>query len=126
MLAQLIHEVIALPLAALCGVSLSQFSIEEKIRWREKSQTKKREDGAYFLLGIFNIYMPLIYGEGDNAFSRLREEINKQFSSNVAARLGAVDEVRPLGLCGRPAAPLNDVDDFIGRAFDFDQMAQAP
>ena len=36
------------------------------------------EDEAYSLLGIFDVYMPLIYGEGrENAFKRLREEINK-------------------------------------------------
>jgi hypothetical protein len=33
---------------------------------------------AYSLLGIFDVYMPLIYGEGrDNAFTRLQEEIDK-------------------------------------------------
>ena len=125
MLAQLIHEVTSIPLAALRGTSLTQFPIDEKIRWTEKRQTKKEEDGAYCLLGIFNVFMPLIYGEGNNAFRRLKEEINKQFGINVAARLGAVDEIRSHGLCGRPA-PLNDVDDLIRRASDFGQMAQVP
>jgi hypothetical protein len=38
----------------------------------------RKEDKAYSLLGIFDVYMPLIYGEGkDNAFTRLREEIDK-------------------------------------------------
>ncbi|KAL6249525.1 hypothetical protein RBB50_003378 [Rhinocladiella similis] len=122
-LAQLIHEVTTLPLAALRGEPLSQFSIDERIRWTEKRQTKKREDGAYCLLGIFEVYMPLLYGEGDNAFSRLREEINKKCGGNVAARLGAIGEVGSMGLYERPA-PLNVVDDFIGRASDLDQMAQ--
>ena len=39
--------------------------------------TKKKEDKAYCLLGIFNVFMPLIYGEGDNASVRLREELEK-------------------------------------------------
>jgi len=42
-----------------------------------KRKTKRKEDRAYSLLGIFNIYMPLIYGEGDNAFTQLEEGINK-------------------------------------------------
>lgn len=33
---------------------------------------------AYCLLGLFKIYMPLIYGEGDEAFFRLQQEIIKQ------------------------------------------------
>jgi len=46
--------------------------------WIEKRSTTRKEDKAYSLLGIFGIHMPLIYGEGENnAFRRLREEINK-------------------------------------------------
>lgn len=33
------------------------------------------EDRAYSLLGIFNVNMPLIYGESETAFRRLQEEI---------------------------------------------------
>ena len=33
------------------------------------------EDRAYSLLGIFDINMPTLYGEGDRAFRRLQEEI---------------------------------------------------
>ncbi|RKK38501.1 hypothetical protein BFJ66_g12442 [Fusarium oxysporum f. sp. cepae] len=35
----------------------------------------EKEDGAYSLMGIFGINMPLLYGEGDKAFYRLQEEI---------------------------------------------------
>jgi hypothetical protein len=45
--------------------------------WTEKRETKRAEDMAYSLLGIFDVHIPLIYGEGkDNALRRLREEIN--------------------------------------------------
>ena len=38
----------------------------------------RREDKAYSLLGIFDIQMPLLYGEGrEKALKRLREEIDK-------------------------------------------------
>jgi hypothetical protein len=48
--------------------------------WAESRETTRQEDKAYSLLGIFDVYMPLIYGEGrENAFKRLREEINKPF-----------------------------------------------
>jgi hypothetical protein len=45
--------------------------------WSANRQTTKDEDGAYCLLGIFNIFMPLIYGEGkDSALKRLQREID--------------------------------------------------
>jgi hypothetical protein len=37
----------------------------------------RREDKADALLGMFAAFMPLMYGEGDNAFARLREQIDK-------------------------------------------------
>jgi hypothetical protein len=46
--------------------------------WAEERQTTEEEDGAYCLLGIFGIFMPLIYGEGRaNALNRLRKAINE-------------------------------------------------
>jgi hypothetical protein len=47
-----------------------------------KRETKHEEDMAYSLLGIFGIFLPLIYGEGrENAFRRLREEASKSVKS---------------------------------------------
>ncbi|KAI1881326.1 hypothetical protein JX265_000152 [Neoarthrinium moseri] len=43
--------------------------------WAAGRQTEKEEDRAYSLLGMFNIYMPVIYGEGIRAFTQLQEEI---------------------------------------------------
>ena len=73
-----IHEITGMAVQALQGRALSEFSVDERLSWAEKRETKREEDKAYSLLGIFDIYMPLIYGEGmDNAFRRLREEIDK-------------------------------------------------
>ena len=39
-------------------------------------QTTEEEDGAYCLLGILNIFMPLIYAEGkSSALRRLQREL---------------------------------------------------
>lgn len=38
-------------------------------------QTSRREDRAYSLLGLFDVNIPLLYGEGDRAFRRLQREI---------------------------------------------------
>ncbi|KAK4222780.1 WD40-repeat-containing domain protein [Podospora fimiseda] len=46
--------------------------------------TKRKEDQAYCLLGIFNVFIPLMYGKGGNAFVRLQEEIEKGRRENEA------------------------------------------
>ncbi|KAL9596805.1 MAG: hypothetical protein Q9219_005564 [cf. Caloplaca sp. 3 TL-2023] len=54
-----------------------QASIAAKMSWMSQRQTTRIEDVAYSLLGLFDVYMPLIYGEGSNAFIRLQQEIVK-------------------------------------------------
>ncbi|CAN9140993.1 unnamed protein product [Alternaria alternata] len=53
-------------------------SVGARMSWASKRITKRTEDMAYCLLGIFEINMPLIYGEGKRAFLRLQEEIIKR------------------------------------------------
>ena len=55
--------------------SLDQTSIATKMSWVSKRKTSRVEDMAYCLLGIFDINMPLLYGEGRKAFMRLQLEI---------------------------------------------------
>ncbi|MCJ1292890.1 hypothetical protein MMC34_004443 [Xylographa carneopallida] len=77
-LTQLIHEVTGLPKSALRGARLSQFSDNERFSWIERRKTRVEEDRAYSLLGIFDVHIPLRYGEGmASAFKRLEEEIDK-------------------------------------------------
>ncbi|THV43885.1 hypothetical protein BGAL_0834g00010 [Botrytis galanthina] len=78
-LQQEIHEVTGIDVSALQGKNLSEFSIEQRLSWAENRQTKHEEDRAYSLLGIFDVYMPHLYGEGsENSFRRLQEEIEKR------------------------------------------------
>jgi hypothetical protein len=77
-LEQQIHEITGIAVSAIQGAPLPQFGVDERLLWAENRQTTREEDKAYSLLGIFDVYMPLIYGEGrDNALARLREEIHK-------------------------------------------------
>jgi hypothetical protein len=83
-----IHEITGISRLALRGTPLSKFGVDERLSWAENRQSTRKEDEAYSLLGIFDIYMSLIYGEGrENAFKRLKEEINK--SSNGKPRTPA-------------------------------------
>ena len=45
--------------------------------WTAPKVTTRIEDRAYYLLEIFNLNMPLLYGERNKAFMRLEEEIIK-------------------------------------------------
>ncbi|KAH7357142.1 hypothetical protein BKA65DRAFT_221642 [Rhexocercosporidium sp. MPI-PUGE-AT-0058] len=54
------------------------FSISQKMAWASYRETERLEDLAYCLMGLLNVNMPLIYGEGDKAFKRLQLEILKE------------------------------------------------
>lgn len=53
-------------------------SVAKRMSWAADRVTTKAEDMAYCLMGLFNVSMPLLYGEGGRkAFVRLQEEIMK-------------------------------------------------
>jgi hypothetical protein len=81
-LEQQIHEITSIPAKVIQGHALSGFSVEERLSWAEFRETKREEDKAYSLLGIFNVNLLPMYGEGmESAFRRLHEEIRKRSSS---------------------------------------------
>ncbi|KAL8847786.1 MAG: hypothetical protein Q9221_007185 [Calogaya cf. arnoldii] len=63
---------------ALHGKPLADYSIAQRMSWASRRKTTRVEDIAYCLLGIFDVNMPMLYGEGEKAFMRLQEEIIKQ------------------------------------------------
>ena len=81
----LIHEITQIPLQALRGNPLSNFSITERRGWSAQRQTTEEEDIVYCLLGLCEVSMPAIYGEGkDMALKRLEMTV-KGFSSDSSA-----------------------------------------
>ncbi|KAH9203839.1 hypothetical protein DL95DRAFT_276290, partial [Leptodontidium sp. 2 PMI_412] len=75
-LEQQIHEFTGIPATAFREYPLSQFDVDERLSWAKSRQTTRGEDKAYSLFGIFDVQMPLLYGEGEvKAFQRLREAI---------------------------------------------------
>jgi hypothetical protein len=56
----------------------TQAGIPEKMSRTLTRQTLWLEDRAYSLIGIFDINMSLLYGEGAKTYQRLQEEIIKQ------------------------------------------------
>ncbi|KAJ2993672.1 hypothetical protein NUW58_g1769 [Xylaria curta] len=59
-------------------MSFNDFSIAQRMSWVSQRQTTRIEDQAYCLLGLFGVNMPLTYGEGEQAFVRLQQEIMKE------------------------------------------------
>ncbi|KKP03515.1 hypothetical protein THAR02_04378 [Trichoderma harzianum] len=52
-----------------------QLSVSARMAWASHRNTTRLEDTAYCLMGLFQVNMPLLYGEGRRAFARLQEEI---------------------------------------------------
>ncbi|KAF4912493.1 Vegetative incompatibility protein HET-E-1 [Colletotrichum fructicola] len=77
-------ETLAMMLTSITGidsnilfnkVSPKKIPVATRMSWASKRQTTRLEDAAYCLLGLFDINMPLLYGEGQRAFARLQSEI---------------------------------------------------
>jgi hypothetical protein len=76
LLGEMIQEITGVPKEALDGEPLSSFSVEDRMSWAAHRSTTRDEDMAYCLLGLFDVSMPVIYGEGrDKALRRLKREL---------------------------------------------------
>ncbi len=83
-LAELLEKQFGIPAAVLrFQISHTEFSIAQRMSWFQWRTTTRLEDEAYCLLGLFDIHMPPLYGEGKNAFRRLQEEIMKQWADTT-------------------------------------------
>ena len=54
---------------------LSTCSVAQRMSWAANRVTTREEDRAYSLMGLFNVNMPMIYGEREKAFLRLQQHI---------------------------------------------------
>ena len=76
---QLLEEVSAITgIAMLYLHEIHAASVATKMSWISRRKTSRVEDMAYCLLGLFDVHMPLLYGEGRKAFLRLELEILKK------------------------------------------------
>ncbi|KAF5494268.1 Vegetative incompatibility protein HET-E-1 [Colletotrichum siamense] len=73
---------------------LQDVSVAERMKWVACRKTTRKEDLAYCMLGIFEVNMPLIYGEADKAFLRLQHEIMRN-SDDVTIFLWSSSEKHP-------------------------------
>ncbi|KAK0380945.1 hypothetical protein CLIM01_01701 [Colletotrichum limetticola] len=93
---QLLARITGIDEQVLSGTSfLSDISVANKMRWAGHRQTTRPEDKAYCLIGLFKVNMPLLYGEGDRAFTRLQEEILKESDDQSLFLWGMPEDVQP-------------------------------
>ncbi|KAM0437891.1 hypothetical protein ACHAPT_002256 [Fusarium lateritium] len=73
---RLLNQITGIQLDVLTGqLSPQEVSLASRMHWAAHRQTTRMEDIAYCLLGIFDVNMPLLYGEGKRSFIRLQEAI---------------------------------------------------
>lgn len=76
-MADVVSDITKIPANVLLGEHPRAYSIAQRMSWAANRVTTRIEDQAYSLMGLFDVNMPMLYGEGDRAFIRLQEEIIK-------------------------------------------------
>jgi hypothetical protein len=74
-------------------IGLGTFCVAQRMSWASNRETTRVEDMSYCLLGIFNVNMPLLYGEGERAFIRLQEEIIRSYDDDSILAWGLDTEI---------------------------------
>lgn len=56
-------------------LALQFVCVARKMSWAACRKCTRKEDQAYYLLGLFDLNMPLLYDEGGRAFRRFQQQI---------------------------------------------------
>ncbi|KAI0744230.1 heterokaryon incompatibility protein-domain-containing protein [Daedaleopsis nitida] len=79
--------------------------VARRMAWSADRVTTRVEDEAYCLLGIFDINMPTLYGEGPKAFRRLQEEILRNSPDTTLFAWGKCWDLKDLLKCPEEPFP---------------------
>ena len=74
---QCLEDILGIDKSYLVDFTPGLDDVRERLRWMATRNTTKIEDKAYCLLGILDLRLPVLYGEGGRAFIRLQDEIMK-------------------------------------------------
>lgn len=82
------------------GITHFSTSAAQIFSWMARRRTSRAEDIVYSLLGLFDVQMPLLYGEGyTKAFYRLQEEILRRSNDySVLAWSGGNRTLKEIGI----------------------------
>lgn len=82
--ADLVHDITGIDAEVLTfHRALHHVSVARRMSWASKREASRIEDQAYSLLGIFDVSMATIYGEGSHAFRRLQVKIMKRAADHT-------------------------------------------
>ncbi|KAL8830158.1 MAG: hypothetical protein Q9170_005863 [Blastenia crenularia] len=101
-------------------------SVAARMSWAAQRGTTRVEDIAYCLMGLFDVNMPLLYGEGGKAFTRLQEAILSQNSDeSIFAWRGTMsDPNRSSGLFALSPSRFKGCGDVVSKKFS--QLSRRP
>ena len=99
-LLKLLAEITGIDVQVLNNSDLLQtVPVARRMSWAASRQTTRVEDLAYCLFGIFDVHLPLIYGEVQKAFIRLQEAIAQEKNDlSLFAWTSVDDNLLPLHL----------------------------
>ncbi|RDW75351.1 hypothetical protein BP6252_06493 [Coleophoma cylindrospora] len=113
-----IYEITRIPVQALRGDPFSDFSIAERRGWAAQRQTTEEEDIVYCLLGLCEVSMPALYGEGkDIALKRLEMTV-KGFSKDDSEPKDLKDKIVPF------IVPFDRNPNFTGRGIQLAEIEE--
>jgi hypothetical protein len=69
-------------------IGFENVNVAVRVSWASRRYTTRTEDIAYCLMGLLDVHMPLLHGEGKNAFLRLQLEILEVSDDEAIFRLG--------------------------------------
>ncbi|KAI6012290.1 hypothetical protein PISMIDRAFT_12756 [Pisolithus microcarpus 441] len=83
-LARILVEITRVPRGVLeDGLAAYGPSVAQVMSWAADRRTTRVEDRAYSLMGLLDVSMPMLYGEGKKAFLRLQQEIIRKSSDQT-------------------------------------------
>jgi hypothetical protein len=105
--------VTGIPERFLHGEDFRRASIAQRMSWASRRQTARIEDIAYCLLGIFDVSLPLQYGDKQRAFVRLQEAIIKDSADHSLFAWSRNDGAAPIGILAESPADFAMCGDIV-------------
>ncbi|KAJ9133713.1 hypothetical protein NKR23_g10575 [Pleurostoma richardsiae] len=89
-----VYHVTKIPRDVLTGTLRPwDFCISQRMSWASRRMCSRVEDLAYSLFGLFEVNLPVMYGEGRRAFIRLQEHIFHQHPDDDTVLAWCVGEL---------------------------------
>ncbi|KAI6039998.1 hypothetical protein EDC04DRAFT_3001876 [Pisolithus marmoratus] len=83
------------------GLSSFRPSVAQIMSWAADRTTTRIEDGAYSLMGLLDVNMPMLYGREEKAFQRLQLEVIRASNDQTIFRLGSREKDAAYEQCPR-------------------------